>query len=765
MLLLDPMKYHRQPRLFPRRVSPWRMIVLLLLCVAVGMGAIFTLLYRDIQQRFTVRKWSIPSRVFSASAPIYPGQSISLTIVKQMLQERRYREAFKEPLRAGEFRVSGGALSAHLREFRFPGRSIPAQRVQIEFQRDRLSRIIGSAGDVGILELEPLEMARLFGPQRESRLLVNVKQLKPHVVDAILAVEDRRFYEHSGMDPWSILRALWADLTAGRVVQGGSTITQQLVKNYFLQPERNLRRKVHEALMALVLEAFHSKDEILEMYLNEIYLGQRGSVAIHGIGEAARYYFGRNIEDLSVAEAATIAGMICGPNLYSPLTHPQASKDRRNLVLKQMLQQDKITPEEYEMARGEPLRVTESNLPVSVAPYFLDYVRQQLGELYAQEVLASEGLSIYTTLDPEMSHAAEAAVRDGLAELEREVPAQKDGGGAESLQAAMIVVQPKTGAILALVGGRDYAESTFNRAVFASRQPGSAIKPFVYLAGLDRFSPVDWLPDEPLTTHVDGISWSPKNYDNRFRGRVMLRQAVEESLNLPAVHVATTVGLDNVVAALRSFDIRSTIHPVPSIALGACEVTPLELARAYAVLDNDGQQAFLLSLKEVVTEQGEVKERRNIDLESVTSPAKAFLMTDLLQGVMERGTGRPIKKLGLDFPCAGKTGTTSDYRDSWFVGYTTDLLALVWVGYDANLPTNLTGATGAGKIWARFFDQVKPWINPQAFRPPPGIVQRVVCAVSGQLATMSCPTKRQEYFLSEHTVEEYCTLHGGGARP
>ncbi|MHC1743155.1 MAG: PBP1A family penicillin-binding protein [Syntrophobacteraceae bacterium] len=759
------MKRHRQPRLFPRRFSPWRGVALLLLCGVLGLGVIFTLLYHDIQQRFSVRKWSIPSRVFSASAPIYPGQSLTLAIIKQMLQERRYREAFKEPLQAGEFRVSGANLMVHLREFRFPGRSIPAQRVQFEFQRDRLSRIAGEKEEVGFLELEPLEMARLFGPQRESRLLVNVRQLKPHVIDAILAVEDRRFYEHAGMDPWSILRALWADLTAGRVVQGGSTITQQLVKNYFLQPERNLRRKIHEALMALVLEAFHSKDEILEMYLNEIYLGQRGSVAIHGIGEAARYYFGRNVENLSVAEAATIAGMICGPNLYSPLTHSQASKERRNLVLKQMLQQEKITSDEYETARGEPLRVAESNLPVSVAPYFVDYVRQQLGELYAPEVLASEGLNIYTTLNPEISQAAESAVRDGLVELEKEVLRQKGSDGAEPLQAAMIVVQPKTGAILALVGGRDYGESTFNRAVLASRQPGSAIKPFVYLAGMDRFSPVDWLPDEPLTTFVDGVSWSPKNYDNRFRGRVMLRHAVEESLNLPAVHVAMTVGLDNIVATLRSFDIRSSIHPVPSIALGACEVTPLELARAYAVLDNDGQQAFLLSLKEVVTEQGEVQERRNVNLESVTTPAKAFLMTDLLQGVMERGTGRPIKKLGLDFPCAGKTGTTSDYRDSWFIGYTTDLLALVWVGYDANLPTNLTGATGAGKIWARFFNQVKPWINPQPFRPPPGIVQRVVCTVSGQLATLNCPTKRQEHFLSEHTVEDYCTLHGSTARP
>jgi penicillin-binding protein 1B len=759
------MKRNKTPRLFPRRGFPWRIVALVVLCILVGFGTVFAVLYHDIQQSFSKRKWSIPSRVFSASVPVYPGQSLSLTNLRQMLQERRYREAFKEPLEAGEFRVTMGNLIAHLREFRFPGRSIPAQRVQFEFQKDRLVRITNAQKDVGFLELEPLEIARLFGPQRESRLLVNVKQLKPHVVDAVLAVEDRRFYEHSGMDFWSILRALWADLMAGRVVQGGSTITQQLIKNYFLQPERKISRKIMEASMALVLEAFHSKDEILEMYLNEIYLGQRGSVAIHGIGEAARYYFGRNVADLSVAEAATLAGMIRGPNLYTPLTHPEAAKERRNLVLKQMLLQEKITADEYDRARGEPMRITETSLPINVAPYFLDYVRQQLGDLYVPEVLASEGLNIYTTLHPEIALAAELAIRDGLAELDKEVPRPKANDSTEPLQAAMIVVQPKTGAVVALLGGRDYGESTFNRAVFASRQPGSAIKPFVYLTALDQFSPVSWLPDEPMTYFIEGTSWSPKNYDDRFRGRVMLRQALEESLNLPTVHVAMTVGLDNIVATLRAFDIRSAIQPVPSLALGACEVTPLELARAYATLDNDGQRPFLMSLKEVVTEQGEVQERRNIDLVSVTTPAKAYLITDMLQGVMERGTGRAVKKLGLDFPCAGKTGTTSDHRDSWFVGYTTDLLALVWVGYDANLPTQLTGASGAGKIWARFINQVKPWIHPQPFRPPPGLVERVVCTVSGQLATMSCPTKRIEHFLSEVVVNEYCSLHGNHGRP
>jgi len=723
-------------------------------------GGYFFYLYWEVQNRFASRKWSIPSRVFSASVPIYPGESLSLSQVKSMLQVRQYQEAMKEPLYAGEYKTGRDSLTVYLRQFRFPGYNLPAQRVQFKFRQDKLVGITGRQGEMVYLELEPVQIATLFGPQRESRLLVSIKQVSRYLVDAVVAVEDRRFYEHPGVDWWGILRALWADLQAGRVVQGGSTITQQLVKNYFLEPERNLKRKVLEASMALVLEAIYEKDEILEMYMNEIYLGQKGSVAVHGMGEAARYYFGRNVEDLTLAESAALAGMIRAPNIYAPFRNPAAAKDRRNLVLRRMLDLGKISEQEYQKAYGEPLRVSESPLPVKMAPYFVDYVRQQLEDLYAPEVLESEGLTIYTSLHPDIALAAEDAVKEGLAELEKAHPKLKPDGGKGPLQAVLIAVQPKTGAVLALVGGRDYGSSIYNRALNAHRQPGSAIKPFVYLSALDKFTPVSWLPDEAITYSVGGSRWAPKNYDGRYRGAVFFRDALEQSLNAATVNLAMAVGLENVIGTLRSVGIESPLQAVPSLALGAFEVTPLELARAYAALDNDGQKPYLLTLREVVTEEGTVQQRRHVDFTPGTSPAKAFLITNLLEGVVERGTGRGLKRLGIDFPCAGKTGTTSDYRDSWFVGYSTDLVVLVWVGFDDNRCTNLTGSQGAARIWAHFFNEMRPWIHPVNFRIPPGVVQRRVCTQSGQIAADSCPERYLEYFLEENVPKQYCTLHG-----
>jgi penicillin-binding protein 1B len=736
-----------------------KIILLVSLISSLVVGSYFFYLYSEIRRRFESRRWSIPSTVFSATAPIYPGQSLSLSQMKLMLEERRYQEARSEPLHAGEYMVSGNILTVYLREFKFPGRALPSQRAQFEFAQNSLYRIRGNGGDIAFLEMEPLEIARLFGEHRESRLLVSIRQVPRHLIDAVVAIEDHRFYEHGGVDAWGVLRALWTDLRARRVVQGGSTITQQLVKNYFLDPTRNLKRKVLEASMALVIEALYDKNEILEMYFNEIYLGQRGSIAIHGIGEASRYLFGRNVEDVTLAEAATLAGIIRTPNSYSPLSHPDRARERRNVVLKRMLDLGKIRLEEYDRARCEPLRVPETILPVNVAPYFVDYVRQQLQDLYAPEVLESQGLTIHTTLHPEMATAAVTAIKKGIEELEREHPDLKPPSPDRTLQALLIAVQPRTGAVLAMVGGRDYGETTYNRVLYSSRQPGSAIKPFIYLNGLDRFTPASRLDDDPLTLTWGDSEWTPQNYDGRYRGQVSFRQALEESLNVPTVNLAMAMGLNKVISTLRTFGFQSPLEPMPSLALGAFEVKPLDLISAYAALDNDGQKPFLLGLKEVVTEEGEIQERRNVDLVSVTTPAKAYIITSLLQGAIQRGTARNLGRLGIEFPCAGKTGTTSDYRDSWFVGYTTDLVALVWVGFDDNRSTHLTGAHGAARIWARFINEIRPWIHSQPFRIPPGVEERFVCDESGQLATTWCPAKRLEVFLVDQVPKIYCTLH------
>jgi penicillin-binding protein 1B len=740
-------------------------VLLLLLLFSLFAASFSYYLYDEVKNRFSSRRWSVPARVFSGTIPIYAGQALSLNQLRRVLDERRYKEAPKEPIRAGEYRIAGNSLVVNLRDFQFPGHFMPSQRVQFDFQQNKITRIRSPNGDLTFLELEPLEIARLFGPARESRMLINITQVPQHLIDAVVDVEDHRFFDHGAIDFFGILRAMFADFRAGKVVQGGSTITQQLVKNYFLESERSFKRKVVELSMSLIMEFLYEKNEILEMYFNEIYMGQRGSVSIHGMGEAARYYFGKNIEDLSLAEAASLAGIIRGPNSYSPVTHPDAALERRNLVLKRMLDLRKISPADYEAARLEPIKMADTSMTTSIAPYFLDYVRKQAQELYAPEALASEGLNIYTTLQPEMAIAAETAVRDGLSELEKEVPrereatAEDEAKAEDRLQAVLIALQPKTGAIYALVGGRSYAESTFNRALLARRQPGSALKPFVFLSALDSFKLSDYLADQPVSYETGDTSWVPKNFDNKYRGRVTFREALEQSLNAATVNLAVQTGLDKVIETLRSFGIESPLEPVPSLALGSFEVTPMELAAAYAVLDNDGQKPFLLSLKEIVAENGEVQERRNVDISSVTTPEKAFLITNLLEGVVERGTAKPLKRLGIDFKCGGKTGTTNDFRDSWFVGYTTDLLVLVWVGYDDNRPTNLSGAQGAARIWARYLNMIRPWIHPQNFRIPPGVVQRIICTESGQLATIRCHDQKLEYYLSDNVVNESCTYH------
>ena len=742
-----------------KRFLGWKVLCLVGLVVALALSFYFYYLYVEIRQRFDSRKWSIPARVFSATVPLYPGQWISMLQMKQMLEERRYQEAVREPLSAGEYKMGKNTLNVRFREFRFPGHSLASQRVQFEFLQNKLAKIRGPDGELSFLELEPLQIARLFGRERVSRSLINIQQVPRYLIDGVVAIEDHRFYEHGGVDWWSILRALWTDLLARKVVQGGSTITQQLVKNYFLEPDRHLRRKLLEASMALIVDFCYSKDEILEMYMNEIYLGQRGSVAIHGMGEAARFYFGRNVEDLSLAEAATLAGMIRSPNNYSPSSHPEACIERRNVVLKRMLALRKISTEEYEKVNQEPLRVARSFLPPNVAPYFVDYVRQQLRELYAPEALESEGLSIYTTLHPEIALAAESAVRDGLEELNREVPEDVTSLSGQPLQAVLVAVQPRTGAVLALLGGRDYEEGGPNRVFESFRQAGTAVFPFAYLSALDRFSTVSELSDEPASYPVDGEQWTVRNFDDKYRGTVTMRRAAEECLNAATVNMAMETGIQNLIATIRSFGISANILPSPSVALGAFGVTPFDLAGAYAALGNDGQKPYLLSLKEVVAENGDIQERRNVDFISVTTPGKAYIITDLLRGAVERGAEKGLRRSGIDFQCGVQPGTNMDFSDSWFIGYSTDMLVLVWVGFDDGRPTGLSGLQGGGRIWVKFVNLVRPWINAQPFRIPPGVVQRIICSETGLLATTYCPEKKLEVFLTERVPKDYCTKH------
>lgn len=745
----------------PRRFILLKLGLILGLLTAMVVGGFYLVLSKQIEDRFGSRRWSIPATIFSDSVLCYPGQHLPQSELERMLVERRYREVEGREPRAGEYRIAGSGITVFFRKFEFSGKNLPARKVEMQFRKNLLSSMKTVGQPLPFLELEPIVISRLFGKQRESRHLINIAQAPNDLVQAVVAIEDHRFFDHRGIDWIGTLRALWVDLRAGRVVQGGSTITQQLVKNYFLQPEKTLRRKALEAAMAVILEARYSKNEILEMYLNEIFLGQRGSVAIHGMGEAALAFFGRNVEDLTLAEAATLAGLIQAPSAYSPYRRPDTCKKRRNVVLKRMLELGKVSRNRYEQARVEPLRLIGRPLPLKVAPYFVETVRQQLEQLYSPEVLASEGLTVHTSLQPEIAFAAKQAVQNGLADLEKKYPRLKRAGEKSPLQAALVVVQPKTGQVLALVGGRDFQQSQYNRALLAHRQPGSAFKPFVYLAALDRFQVISKVDDRQIAYRVEGKSWTPRNYNGKYRGPVTLQVALAKSLNAATVNLAMSVGLDSIIETAHRLGIQSPMKSYPSLALGAFEVTPFELAGAYAALDNDGQKPFLLSLKQVVTPEGQVEQSRHFSMTPATTPAKAFLVTHMLEGVFQFGTARGARARGIDFPCAGKTGTTSDYRDSWFVGYSTDLLALVWVGFDDNRSTYLSGSSGALRIWERFMGSLRPWLHPQRFRVPPGLVQRAVCQDSDEPATQACPRTRIEYFLREQQPQGFCTLHGG----
>ncbi len=719
-------------------------VCILLLMVLTGYVAYLTV---SIQNRLSQRKWSIPSRVYSDSEFLFPGEKISRSDLIGMLKQRGYRRYSHRPERPGGYWSGRGWVEVYLRDFDYPQRKFEGFLLKVNFAGGRIRSLRKNRRALNLVEMEPVELAELFGPRKESRYLVSYDQLPRYLIDAVVTIEDRRFFEHGGIDWRGILRALWVDIKHHSVVQGGSTLTQQLVKNYFLEPKRSFVRKAKEAIMSVIIETLYSKEEILEMYMNEIYMGQRGGVSINGMGEASRYFFGHGVSDLTLGEAATLAGIIRAPNYYSPFSNPEVAKKRRNLVLEKMLEAGKITRKEYEQALAEPVVPSRTPSPIRKAPYYVDFLKRQLEELYPKKVLTSMGLRIFTTLNPYFQISAQRALREELSRLEREYPALVSGKNRRPLQAAMVVVQPKTGAILAMVGGRDYRYSSFNRAVDAHRQPGSAFKPFVYLAALDQFTPVSMLDDKPVEYHVGGKTWVPRNYDGKYHGRVTMRTALEQSLNAATVNMAMKVGLNKVIDTVRLLGVKSELKPYPSLALGAFEMTPLELARAYCVFANEGQIPYLLTLRDVVNEEGKIEEKRNIGFKTICSPAKAFIITKMLEGVVKYGTGRRLKSYGITFPCAGKTGTTSDYRDAWFAGYTSDVLAVVWVGFDDNKNTHLSGSRGALPIWANFMNRIKKRINPRPFVMPPGVVSVWVRVNVDWPPSWQRPTAYEEYFL------------------
>jgi len=756
------------------------LVAVVLFVTAAATLAVYMVYLSDrIDQRFAGRIWDIPSKVYSDTTLLYVGQKINRALLTEKLEALGYRETGTPPGRQGEMNVAAREITLWLHDFNSPIYNQESLRVRIRLSENQLTGItdLDSGKSLAIVELEPEELMLYYGPDRERRQRLHIRKLPPHVVHAVLAAEDHDFYEHQGFVLKGYLRAFIANIRSGDIGQGGSTITLQVARNYFLTLEQTYRRKIKELIIALVLELRFSKTDILEMYLNEVYWGHWDSVAMHGLAEAARYYFDKEASELSVAEAATLAGVIRSPGRYSPLRHPEASLRTRNIVLNDMYEEGWLRKDELEAALAEPLTPAGYSPRGRRAPYFMDYVTNQLTELYSRETLTTEGLSIFTTIDTQVQSAAETALERGLSRLEASRPELRRDDAENRLQGAVIVMQPKTGYILAMVGGRDYGTSQYNRAANAMRQPGSAFKPFVYVNALDRFTPASKLSNAPGTYMIDGATWEPKNFEASAPEQLTLREALTESQNIATVNLAfsdsldaspsaAAVNLDNAPGLERVADTARDFHlylsgpAYPSMVLGAREVTPLMLARAYCAFAADGVLPFPLSIKDVANEAGNAVESRHARIEGLISPAKAYMMSDLMRSVVEAGTGRSLKYWGVDWPVAGKTGTTNDSRDAWFVGYTPDILALVWVGFDNGDSLHTTGAGAALPIWADLMLSLPQYVSGEWFSPPPGIETHVICKATGLLAdTGCCPDTTEELFLSGTAPAETCTEH------
>jgi penicillin-binding protein 1B len=707
--------------------------------------------------------------VEGAGQVLAPGLHVRLVDLAGTLGRLGYTETRASPALRGQFRRGPAAWEVVLRD----GSEGALSRIRLEIQDERVFRVTRDGHEVRAAELEGEVLTGGADYAGEDHRPVRLSEVPKSLVGAVLAAEDRRFYTHGALDGRGLARAAWANLYAGRVSQGGSTLTQQLVKNRLLTPHRSVIRKAREAWLAVLVEWRYSKDQILEAYLNEIYLGQRGALAIRGVGAASRAYFAKEVHQLSPGEAALLAGMIRAPNTHSPVASPARARARRDQVLVAMRTLAMIDEAARRRASAEPVRALTRPHPGQTAPYFTDHVRQELEERFGEGALRSvNGARIVTTLDPALQRFAENAVARGLDRVETRLPALRRRDPRARLQVALVALDPATGEIRAFVGGRDYQTSQFNRGVAARRQPGSAFKPFVYLAALrgaggpPALTAASLVDDAPITVMVGGKPWSPRNHEDRYEGRVSVRRAFEQSLNAATVRVAQAVGPAAVIETARSLGLRGDLKPVPALALGAFEVSPLELARAWVPLANGGlRPGAVTAVRAVRLADGTALAPVDSPAAAqVLSPAEAYLMTSLLQGVMRTGTGAPAQAFGIAAEVAGKTGTTNDGRDAWFVGYAANLLTVTWVGFDDGTPLAQTGAQAALPIWADFMRQALDAYPSLPFATPPGISVASIDPTTGRRATEHCPLVAREVFLTG-TEPAPCEAHHAAPDP
>ena len=759
------------------RLPPWgRWLAVAGLSVAglalVAMVAVFSasLAFFHGAPRFPHPPYRQPSRLYGQRTHLAVGAAYDPDLLADELATQGYRELPPEPspepsntasgeVPPGTYRRGKGSLAFHPWRDPAAGWSDGAP-VAASFDGDRVTGLAVGGRRVRQVDLSPPLLASYYGPDLEEKLPVSLGELPKHVVRAVLAAEDSGFYQHPGVSIAGIARAAWVDLAGGAVEQGGSTLTQQLVKNLYLSQRRTLSRKAREVLLALVVEAGHSKREILEAYLNEIYWGKSGPANLIGLGAAARAYFGKDPEDLSLAEAATLAGMIKAPGDYSPREHPERAIDRRNTILRRMADLGWAPRDRALAAAAEPLPPPPPSLVARrAAPYFADAAEDEAAERFGIKTLADRGYRLVSTLRFRDQREAEEAVERGLDELAKG-PERRSGN---RLQAALLSADPRDGAILAYVGGRDYARSQFDRVASAKRPAGSAWKPVVYAAAFADgvAAPATYLEDSPIVVRYGAERWSPQDYDRTYKGWVTARTALEQSLNVPAVRVALSAGLPRVIELAHAMGIEARLDPMPSLALGAFAVTPRELATVYATLADEGSRPPLHGLAAVVDAGGEEVSSEPLPApRRVLEPQAAYLVTSVLMGVLDRGTGQAARQQGVHGALAGKTGTTNGRRDNWFAGYSPDRATVVWVGYDDDAESHLSGSSAALPIWSRFTAAVRPPGGYLDFTPPPGLVTATVDPTTGQLATPACPVAVTDLFAEWRVPREPCAQHG-----
>lgn len=714
----------------PRRFWRWRVFFTLLVLLALP------LIFLDAKVRYGLneRQWQSPARVYGRSLEIYAGKFLNADDLAFELKQLGYRSN-RDNRNPGSFWREGHKFSIHSRGH---GQNQPL-RLQLTIDNGQVVDLQSPWGaELSEATLEPLSIGSIYPSHREDRLLVRLDEVPLSLREILLLVEDRDFYQHWGLSPRAIARALLANIKAGRTVQGGSTISQQLVKNVFLTQSRSLWRKATEAVMTLLVELHYSKDKILESYINEIYLGQEGPRAIHGFALASQHYYNRPLYELNAGQIALLVGMVKGPSYYDPWRHPERASERRNVVLALMAEHELITDEQRQYFSRSELALAKESSMQAVYPAYLDLVRRQLRRDYSDTELQTQGMHIYTTFDPIIQRHAEQSLAAITAKLDK------------SIEGAVVVNDVKTGDVVAMVGGRRMRYAGFNRAIDAVRPVGSLLKPAVYLTALmepERYTLVSKISDGPVSVRGgDGSLWQPQNFDHQDHGEVLLHRALAKSYNQATARLGMQLGIDKVIDTVERLGVQRKLPRVPSVLLGAGALAPLEVAQMYQTIASAGVAKPLRAIAEITNSDAKLLARYPVRAKRMIDESYIHLLHYSMMEVVREGTGRSVyQRLPQDFAVAGKTGTTDDLRDSWFAGFAGDYLAVVWMGKDNNDSAGLTGAGGALKVWRELFAEIShEGIN---LEPPSGVVYEWVDSTTGLRSRGLCEGARLVPFI------------------